>query len=155
MRNNPNPAYGSKNYVWYWGCTAGLPGACQYVALGPLKSQYPIISLYYNLGWLYTPTGVQYGLYDIWSWTSSSAECSGADDMTCVPKSCAPYLQEVVWSTRVDTYVGGEMQSYRATFRAVSGATLTPEPATLLLLASGLAGLRGFGTWRSRRQRRS
>lgn len=150
LRTNSNWSSGTTNFVWYWGCAAGLPGACQYVALGPLKSEYPVMALTYSIGLPQTPSGIHYSFYDIWGWSSSSEGCSGYDDMTYVPKSCAPYLQEMVWSGRVDTFVGAETRSYNATFRAVSGATVTPEPATLFLLGSGLAGLGGVTRWRRR-----
>lgn len=153
LRTNSNWSSGTTNFVWYWGCAAGLPGACQYVALGPIRSAYPVMALTYGIGLPQTPSGIYYSFYDNWGWSSPSEGCSGYDDRTYVPKTCAPYLQEIVWSGRVDTFVGAETRSYNATFRAVSGATVTPEPATLLLLGSGLAGLGGFARWRRKAAR--
>ena len=154
LRNNSHPAYGpTSNWAWYWGCAAGLSGACQYVALGPIRSEYPVMSISYNTMTI-MPNGFTYYLYDMWAWTSPSEECSGADDKMYVPKTCLPYLPKMKWRTRVEWYERGQMRTTLATFHHVSGATVTPEPSTLALVGSGLAGLSGVARWGRRRRLR-
>lgn len=157
-----NPSFGSihpytrttRNFQWYWGCAAGLPGACQYVAVGQSSPSSLYLELFYDYGFLYTPGGAQYAFYDIWSWLSPDPNCSGATDIIYIPTSCRSQLAQMTWSARADTgFASGNYQSFHATFNPVTGATVTPEPATLALLGSGLLGMGGLGRWRARRRR--
>lgn len=145
----------TRNFQWYWGCAAGLPGACQYVAVGKSSPSSGWLELFYDYTMLQTPAGGTYAMFDLWRWTSPDPNCTGVNDIIQLPTSCASVLSQMTWSTRIDTgFASGNYQSFGATFNPVTGASVTPEPATLALVGSGLLGLGGLGRWRSRRQRR-
>lgn len=143
----------TRNFQWYWGCAAGLQGACQYVAVGRTNPQASFFELFWNSGFVYTPSGTQYAVSDYWSGIAPDPECDASGSTILVPLSCASMLPQMRWSTRVDTgYQSGNVEFFYATFNPVSGATVTPEPATLALVASGLGGLGALARWRSRRR---
>lgn len=155
-----NPGFGglypnlgpTSNYQWYWGCAAGLPGACQYVAVGPRSAQTGLIQLYYDYNNLTTPSGSLYALFDAWSWKSPDPNCTGSGTHVLVPATCVSILPQMVWQTRVDTgWSGNNQQSFGISFAAVSRSTATPEPAVLTLLGTGLAGLGGLARLRRRK----
>lgn len=147
----------TRNFKWYWGCAAGLPGACQYIAVGRTDPSDNYLNLLYNYGFMYTPAGVQYSFYDYWQGVSPDPNCQGGGgNSTMIPLSCSAVLSQTQWSVRVDTgFASGNWESFGATFNPVTGATVTPEPATLALLGSGLLGIGGLGRWRSRRKRQT
>jgi len=147
------PALPLNRFQWYWGCASGLPGACQYAAIGPgIDPTNPALMLYYDANDLFTPSGQRYGLYDAWGWKGPNPGCTGAGSILQLPGTCKPFLSQMTLYTVVDTdWWTNDMKRYPATFSAISGATATPEPASIALLATGLAGI-GAAVRRRRRR---
>ena len=82
----------TRNFQWYWGCAAGLPGACQYIAVGRTNPANDYLELRYNYGFMYTPSGVQYAMYDYWSGVAPDPNCQGGGgNSTMIPISCAAW----------------------------------------------------------------
>ncbi len=125
----------------YYGCAPGDPLTCAWVTMGPMPSYdgYWWINFPYQFHsetypWQYlTP---DYG----WSFSTPDGSCTGTGFWTYLTSdSCAlDRLYEIRW------HGGGVIQNddgqYTEGFSIIYSA-VAPEPATLALLATGLAGI--------------
>lgn len=135
--------------VTYAGYIATNTSACSWFSFayqGPANSDFwSFVAPAFVIG----SSGQVYQFFDDWGYSSSDGSCSGTSlgqlfaNNHCVVQQ----RHDITWDVRV-TYIdqNGQTNSTLATF------SVTPEPATLLLLASGAAGL---GALARRRRRRS
>ena len=135
--------------VTYAGCIATDTSACSWFSFAYQGSAGSDFWSFIAPAFVIGSSGQVYQFFDDWGYSSSDGSCKGTSlgqlfsNNHCVVQQ----RHDITWDVRV-TYLDGNGQtnSTLATF------SVTPEPATLLLVASGAAGL---GALVRRRRRRS
>jgi hypothetical protein len=126
----------SQSLIWYYGCLQGQPNLCARAAIGRAPGTglweflYPVDAKDQN--------GVTWFVGDMWSWFNTAGTCNGSQQIFLwADDDCRTTMAySVSWAGFVEDPSSGTPVRDYMTLTAVA-----PEPATLLLVASGLAGV--------------
>lgn len=144
---NPNSVY------WFYGCADVPAGACLTIGMGPMQlgGQQKYVGIYGGQLNLMTPFGIRYELFDAFSWRLPDGTCSGAlDDLVFDANSCfVQNIQSERITARINYFIPPSQ------FPNIAAVTLTaiPEPASIVLVATGFLALVAVGTSQRRRSK--